>query len=133
MTVLGQKFRNVSSVLGNKLKAGSVVGKKLLSDVASQAIIGANRAEKLAGEIGRGIDVGARQVGNVAGVVDRTLGRVNPYLSGTVVEPLAVGIRDASKITRLLAPVAREKGQELVKLSERGYAKKVEDELKKFV
>jgi hypothetical protein len=133
MNVLGKKLRNVPSVIGTKLKAGQIIGKKLLSDVASSAIQGAASAEKLAGQIGRGIDVGARQIGNTAGVVDRTLGRVNPYLSGTIVEPAAVGIRDAAKITRLLSGPAREKGRELVKLSERGYAQQVQDKLQKFV
>lgn len=133
MNVLGKKLRNVPSVIGSKLKAGQILGKKLLSDAASSAIQGAASAEKLAGQIGRGIDVGARQIGNTAAVVDRTLGRVNPYLSGTIVEPAAVGIRDAAKITRLLSGPAREKGRELVKLSERGYAQQVKDELQKFV
>ena len=133
MNVLGKKLRNVPSVIGTKLKAGQIIGKKLLSDVASSAIQGAASAEKLAGQIGRGIDVGARQIGNTAGVVDRTLGRVNPYLSGTIVEPAAVGIRDAAKITRLLSGPVREKGRELTKLSERGYAQEVENKLKKFV
>jgi hypothetical protein len=133
MNVLGKKLRNVPSVIGTKLKAGQILGKKLLSDSASAAIQGAARAEKLAGQIGRGIDVGARQIGNTAGVVDRTLGRVNPYLGGTIVEPVAVGIRDAAKVTRLLSGPARQQGRELVKLSERGYAKEVEDKLKKFV
>jgi hypothetical protein len=133
MNVLGKKLRNVPSVIGMKLKAGQILGKKLLSDAASSAIKGSASAEKLAGQIGRGIDVGARQIGNTAGVVDRTLGRVNPYLGGTIVEPVAVGIRDAAKITRLLSGPVREQGRELVKLSERGYAKEVEDKLKKFV
>jgi hypothetical protein len=122
MNVLGKKLRNVPSVIGTKLKAGQILGKKLLSDAASSAIQGAASAEKLAGQIGRGIDVGAR-----------TLGRVNPYLSGTIVEPAAVGIRDAAKITRLLSGPVREKGRELTKLSERGYAQEVENKLKKFV
>ncbi len=133
MNVLGKKLRNVPSVIGTKLKAGQMIGKKLLSDSASAAIQGSARAEKLAGQIGRGIDVGARQIGNTAGVVDRSLGRLNPYLSGTVVEPVAVGIRDAAKITRLLSGPAREKGRELTKLSERGYAEQIESKLKKFV
>lgn len=133
MNILGKKLRNVPSVIGTKLKAGQVLGKKLLSDAASSAIQGAASAEKLAGQIGRGIDVGARKIGNTAGVVDRTLARVNPYLGGTIVEPVAVGIRDAAKITRLLSGPVREQGRELVKLSERGYAQQVKDELQKFV
>jgi hypothetical protein len=133
MNVLGKKLRNVPSVIGTKLKAGQMLGKKLLSDSASAAIQGSARAEKLAGQIGRGIDVGARQIGNTAGVIDRSLGRLNPYLSGTVVEPVAVGIRDAAKVTRLLSGPVRAQGRELVKLSERGLAKEVEDKLQKFV
>ena len=132
-SILGKKLRNVPSVIGMKLKAGQMLGKKLLSDSASAAIQGSARAEKLAGQIGRGIDVGARQIGNTAGVIDRSLGRLNPYLSGTVVEPVAVGIRDAAKVTRLLSGPVRQQGRELVKLSERGYAKEVEDKLQKFV
>jgi hypothetical protein len=133
MNVLGKKLRNVPSVIGTKLKAGQMLGKKLLSDSASAAIQGSARAEKLAGQIGRGIDVGARQIGNTAGVVDRSLGRLNPYLSGTVVEPVAVGIRDAAKVTRLLSGPVRQQAKELTKLSERGYAQEVESKLKKFV
>jgi hypothetical protein len=133
MNVLGKKLRNVPSVIGTKLKAGQILGKKLLSDVASSAIQGAASAERLAGQVGKGIDIGARKIGNTAGVVDRTLGRINPYLGGTIVEPVAVGIRDAAKVTRLLSGPVRQQGRELVKLSERGYAKEVEDKLKKFV
>ncbi len=133
MNVLGKKLRNVPSVIGSKLKAGQVLGKKLLSDAASSAIQGAASAERLAGRAGRAIDVTARQIGNTAGVVDRTLGRVNPYLGGTIVEPVAVGIRDAAKITQLLSGPVRQQARELTKLSERGYAQEVENKLKKFV
>jgi hypothetical protein len=132
-SILGKKLRNVSSMVGMKLKAGQVLGKKLLSDAASSAIQGSASAERLAGRAGRAIDVTARQIGNTAGVIDRSLGRLNPYLSGTVVEPVAVGIRDAAKVTRLLSGPARQQGRELVKLSERGYAKEIEDKLQKFV
>ena len=85
MNVLGQKLKN-TSILGAKLKNAQLVGKKLSSRAASDAIQGAAKGKKLIGRAGRAIDVGARQVSNTSGVVDRSLGRLNPYLSGTVLE-----------------------------------------------
>ena len=132
MNVLGQKLRN-TTVLGAKLKNTQVLGKKLLSQAASDAIQGAAKGEKLIGRAGRAIDVGARQVSNTAGVVDRSLGRLNPYLSGTVLEGVSTGIRDLSKGVQLSAKEARVGGQDLVKLSQRNLAQKVDDKLRKFV
>ena len=132
MNVIGQKLRN-NTALGAKLKNAQVLGKKLLSQAASTAIQGAAKGEKLVGQIGRAVDVGARQVANTSGVVDRSLGRLNPYLSGTVLEGVSTGIRDIAKGVQLTAKETRLGGQDLVKLSERGYAKQVEDKVKKFV
>jgi hypothetical protein len=132
MNVLGQKLRN-TSVLGAKLKNAQVVGKKLLSQAATSAIQGAAKGERLVGRAGRAIDIGARQVSNSAGVVDRSLGRLNPYLSGTVLEGVSTGLRDLSKGVQLSAKEARVGGQDLVKLSQRGLAQKVDDKLRKFV
>ena len=132
MNVIGQKLRN-TSVLGAKLKNAQVLGKKLLSQAASDAIQGAAKGEKLVGRAGRAIDVAGRQVSNSAGVVDRSLGRLNPYLSGTVLEGVSTGIRDLSKGVQISAKEARVGGKDLVKLSERGLAQKVDDKLRKFV
>jgi len=132
MNVLGQKLRN-TSVLGAKLKNAQVVGKKLLSQAATSAIQGAAKGERLVGRAGRAIDVGARQVSNTSGVVDRSLGRLNPYLSGTVLEGVSTGLRDLSKGVQLSAKEARVGGQDLVKLSQRNLAQKVDDKLRKFV
>jgi hypothetical protein len=132
MNVLGQKLRN-TSILGSKLKNAQVVGKKLLSQAASNAIQGASNAEKLVGQAGKAINVAGRQVSNSAGVVDRSLGRLNPYLSGTVLEGVSTGVRDLAKGVQLSAKEARVGGQDLVKLSQRGLAKKVDDKLRKFV
>ena len=132
MNVIGQKLRN-NTALGAKLKNAQVLGKKLLSQAASTAIQGAAKGEKLVGQIGRAVDVGARQVANTSGVVDRSLGRLNPYLSGTVLEGVSTGIRDIAKGVQLTAKETRLGGKDLVKLSERGYAKQVEDKVKKFV
>ena len=132
MNVLGQKLRN-TSVLGAKLKNAQVLGKKLLSQAATSAIQGAAKGERLVGRAGRAIDVGARQVANTSGVVDRSLGRLNPYLSGTVLEGVSTGIRDLSKGVQISAKEARVGGKDLVKLSQRGLAQKVEDKVEKFV
>lgn len=132
MNVIGQKLRN-TSILGNKLKNAQIVGKKLLSQAATSAIQGAAKGERLVGRAGRAIDVGARQVANSAGVVDRSLGRLNPYLSGTVLEGVSTGIRDLSKGVQLSAKEARVGGKDLIKLSERGLANEVKDKLQKFV
>ena len=132
MNILGQKLRN-TTVLGAKLKNAQVLGKKLLSQAASDAIQGAAKAEKLVGRAGRAIDVGARQVSNTSGVVDRSLGRLNPYLSGTPLESVSTGIRDLAKGVQVSAKEARVGGQDLVKLSQRNLAQKVDDKLRKFV
>ena len=132
MNVIGQKLRN-TSMLGQKLKNAQVVGKKLLSQAASNAIQGSSKAEQLVGRAGKAIDVGARMTANTAGVVDRSLGRLNPYLSGTVLEGISTGVRDIAKGVNLTAKETRLGGQELTKLSQRGLAQKVEDKVKKFV
>ena len=132
MNILGQKLRN-TSMLGQKLKNAQVVGKKLLSQAASGAIQGAAKGEKLVGRAGKAVDVGSRQVANTAGVVDRSLGRLNPYLSGTPLESVSTGVRDLAKGIQVSAKEARVGGQDLVKLSKRGLAQKVEDKVKKFV
>jgi hypothetical protein len=132
MNVLGQKLRN-TSMLGAKLKNAQTIGKKLLSQAASGAIQGAARGEQLVGRAGKAIDVASRQVANTAGVVDRSLGRLNPYLSGSPLEGLSTGVRDLAKGVQLTAKEGRVGGQDLVKLSQRGLAQKVEDKVKKFV
>ena len=132
MNVLGQKLKN-TSILGAKLKNAQVVGKKLLSEAASNAIQGAAKGERLVGRAGRAIDVAARQVSNTSGVVDRSLGRLNPYLSGTPLESVSTGIRDLAKGVQLSAKEARVGGKDLIKLSERGLANEVKDKLQKFV
>ena len=132
MNVIGQKLRN-TTVLGAKLKNAQVVGKKLLSQAASNAIQGAAKGERLVGRAGRAIDVGARQISNTSGVVDRSLGRLNPYLSGTPLESISTGIRDLSKGIQVSAKEARVGGKDLIKLSERGLANEVKDKLQKFV
>jgi hypothetical protein len=132
MNVIGQKLKNTSR-LGEKLKNAQLLGKKLLSEAASNAIQGAAKGERLVGRAGKAIDVGARQVANSAGVVDRSLGRLNPYLSGTVLEGVSTGVRDLAKGVQVSAKEARVGGQDLVKLSKRGLAQKVEDKVKKFV
>ena len=132
MNIIGQILKN-TSILGAKLKNAQVIGKKLLSQAASNAIQGAAKGEKLVGRAGRAIDVAGRQVANSAGVVDRSLGRLNPYLSGTVLEGVSTGVRDLAKGVQVSAKEARVGGQDLVKLSKRGLAQKVEDKVKKFV
>ena len=132
MNILGQKLRN-TSMLGAKLKNAQVVGKKLLSQTASNAIQGTAKGEKLVGQIGKAVDVASRQIGNTSGVVDRSLGRLNPYLSGTPLESISTGIRDIAKGVQLSSKEGRLVGQQLTKLSQRGYAKQVEDKVKKFV
>ena len=132
MNILGQKLRN-TSMLGQKLKNAQVVGKKLLSQAASGAIQGASKGEKLVGQIGKAVDVGSRKVANTAGVVDRSLGRLNPYLAGTVLEGVSTVGRDLAKGLQVSAKEARVGGQDLTKLSQRGLAQKVEDKVKKFV
>lgn len=132
MNILGTKLRN-SSNLGMKLKSAQTLGKKLLSDAASSAIQGAKRAEVLLNQGGNAIDIGARKIGNTAGVVDRSLGRLNPYLQGSPLESISTGIRDLAKGTQVISNEARQGGRDLIKLSQRGLAKKVEDEVKQFV
>ena len=132
MNVLGQKLRN-TSMLGAKLKNAQILGKKLLSEAATNAIQGAAKGERLVGRAGKAIDVGARQVANTSGVVDRSLGRLNPYLSGTPLESVSTGIRDLAKGIQVSSKEGRLVGQDLTKLSQRGYAKQVDDKLRKFV
>jgi hypothetical protein len=132
MNVLGQKLKN-SSMLGAKLKNAQTIGKKLLSQAASNAIQGASQAEKIVGRAGKAIDIGSRQVANTAGVVDRSIGRLNPYLSGTPLESVSTSIRDLAKGVQVASKEARIGGQDLTKLSKRGLAQKVEDRVKKFV
>lgn len=132
MNVIGQKLRN-NTALGAKLKNAQILGKKLLSQAASSAIQGASKGEKLVGQIGKAVDVGARQVANTAGVVDRSLGRLNPYLSGSPLEGVSTGIRDLAKGVQVTAKEGRVGGQDLVKLSQRGMAQKVDNKLRKFV
>jgi len=132
MNVIGQKLKNVSN-LGMKLKAGQILGKKLLSDASSVAIQGAKRGEVLLNQIGNAVDVGSRKVGNTAGMVDRTLARLSPYVQGTVLESVSTVGRDLAKGTRLVANESRVAGQDLVKLSERGLADKVKNEVQRFV
>ena len=132
MNVLGQNLRN-NSALGAKLKNAQTLGKKLLSQAASNAIQGASQAEKIVGRAGKAIDVASRQVSNTAGVVDRSLGRLNPYLSGTVLEGVSTGVRDLAKGVQLSSKEGRVAGQDLVKLSQRGLAQRVENKLQKFV
>jgi len=116
MNVIGQKLRN-TSMLGQKLKNAQILGKKLLSEAATNAIQGAAKGERLVGRAGKAIDVGARQVANTSGVVDRSLGRLNPYLSGTPLESVSTGIRDLAKGVQLSAKEGRLVGQDLTKLS----------------
>ncbi len=132
MNVIGQKLRN-NTALGAKLKNAQVLGKKLLSQAASSAIQGAAKSEKLVGRAGKAIDIASRQIGNTSGVVDRSLGRLNPYLSGTPLESVSTGIRDLAKGVQLSSKEGRLVGQDLTKLSQRGYAQKVDDKVKKFV
>jgi hypothetical protein len=106
MNVLGQKLRN-TSMLGAKLKNAQTIGKKLLSQAASGAIQGAAKGEQLVGRAGKSIDVASRQVAKTAGVVDRSLGRLNPYLTGSPLEGVATGIRDLSKGVALTAKEGR--------------------------
>ena len=132
MNVIGQKLRN-TSVVGAKLKNAQLLGKKLLSEAASNAIQGAAKGERLVGRAGRAIDVAGRQVANTSGVVDRSLGRLNPYLSGTALEGVSTGIRDLAKGVQVSAKEARVGCKDLIKLSERGLANEVKDKLQKFV
>ena len=132
MNVIGQKLKN-TSILGAKLKNAQLLGKKLLSEAASNAIQGAAKGERLVGRAGRAIDVAGRQVANTSGVVDRSLGRLNPYLSGTPLESVSTGIRDLAKGVQVSAKEARVGGKDLLKLSERGLANEVKDKLQKFV
>ena len=132
MNVIGQKLKN-TSMLGAKLKNAQTIGKKLLSQAASGAIQGAAKGEQIVSRAGKAIDVASRQIGNTAGVVDRSLGRLNPYLSGSPLEGVATGLRDISKGVQLTAKEGRVAGQDLVKLSQRGIAEKVKDRVQKFV
>lgn len=133
MNILGQKLKN-ASIIGQKLKSVQTLGKKLLSDASSAAIQGSKKAEVLLNQVGNAVDVGGRKVANTAGMVDRTLGRLQPYVSGTVLEGVSTGLRDLAKGTRLVANESRVvAGKDLVKLSERGLAEKVENEVKRFV
>jgi hypothetical protein len=132
MNVIGQKLKN-TSMLGAKLKNAQTIGKKLLSQAASGAIQGAAKGEQIVSRAGKAIDVASRQIGNTAGVVDRSLGRLNPYLSGSPLEGVSTGIRDLAKGVQLTAKEGRVGGQDLVKLSQRGIAEKVKDRVQKFV
>lgn len=132
MNVIGQKLRN-TSMLGAKLKNAQTIGKKLLSQAASGAIQGAAKGEQLVGRAGKVIDVASRQVANTANVVDRSIGRLNPYLTGSPLEGVSTGIRDLAKGVALTAKEGRVGGQDLTKLSQRGLAQKVDDKLRKFV
>ncbi len=132
MNILGQKLKN-ASIIGQKIKSAQTIGKKLLSDSASAAIQGAKRGEILLNQVGNAVDVASRKVSNSAGMVDRTLGRISPYVSGTVLEGVSTGLRDLAKGTRLVANESRLAGKDLTKLSERGLAERVENEVKRFV
>ena len=132
MNVLGQKLKNVSN-LGMKLKSAQTLGKKLLSDAASSAIQGAKCGEVLLNQIGNAVDVGSRKVSNTAGTIDRSLGRLTPYVQGTVLEGVSTVARDLAKGTRVIANESRVAGKDLVKLSERGLADKVKNEVQRFV
>ena len=132
MNILGQKLK-INQNLGQKLKSAQVVGKKLLSDAASSAIQGAKKAEILLNNTGNAIDIGARKVSNTASMIDRNLARINPYLQGSPLEGISTALRDGSKATKLIANEARVGGQDLVKLSQRGLAEKVKNEVQQFV
>ena len=134
MSVLGRKIKNTGQMLGSKVKRGTVLGKKLLSDAAAQAIVTASGIERGAGRAGRAIDVIGRKVANTAGAVDRGLAEVQPFLDAVpITRELGMAGRDLAKIARAGAGEARVAGRDLTKLSERGLAQKVEKKLNKFV
>ncbi len=54
-------------------------------------------------------------------------------IHGTPLESVSTGIRDLAKGVQLSSKEGRVAGQDLVKLSQRGLAQKVDDKLRKFV
>jgi hypothetical protein len=134
MSVLGRKVKNTGQMIGSKIRRGGVIGKKLLSDAASQAIVTASGVERSAGRLGKSVDVIGRKVANTAGMVDRNLARVQPLLDAVpITRELGMAGRDLAKVARAGAGEARVVGRDLTKLSERGLAQKVEKKLNKFV
>ena len=130
--VLGSKLRQIN-VLGNKLKNAEVLGKKFISNTAKSAIQGAKTAEQLVNSGSKALDVGARKVSNTLGYVDRSLGQLNPYLAGTPIQGISTAIRDVAKGGQVLSNGVREGAKDLTKLSERGLAQKLENEVQRFI
>ena len=66
-------------------------------------------------------------------MIDRNLGKINPYLQGTPLEGLSTSVKDLAKGVQLTSNEARDVGKDLVKLSQPGLAERVKNEVQQFV
>jgi hypothetical protein len=107
--------------LGIKKKVVKPIGKKL------------KKAEKVGMKTGKALDVGGRKVGNVARKAENVLGVAERNLAGApIVGDLATAGRQLARQVGSGASKARQGGQALERVSERGLARVANEKFQQF-
>ena len=113
--MLGTKLRKQAFSVGRKIKDGQRIGLKTLARGS------------------QGLEVGGRQVKNVATRVAGGLQAIAPYLEGTPLEGAVLAARGAALGVRTAGIDARKIGRDLEKVSKRDFIKEAEGRIQNEV